>query len=227
MYLGAVLLVSLLFLVSKGLALLFFIGISAYHFGEQHLGEYLQGTSKLRIPLHLFYGLLILFMIFTIKINEVVKVIADVSGWILEERWFVNTLILVSVGLVLVGFKLINDGSLKINPIKELFYLGVLALVFANSSLIWGFAIYFIFWHSLPSMRDQLNFLYGKATKNVFLKYLKTSSVYWLISITGLLILYWLLKDSVDFFITVVLYVLAAITFPHVLVMSKVEALKK
>ena len=166
-------------------------------------------------------------MIFSIKLNEVIKVIADVSGWILEERWFVNTLIFVSVGLVLAGLKLINDERLKINPIKELFYLGVLALVFANSSLIWGFAIYFIFWHSLPSLRDQLNFLYGRATKNDFFKYLRTSSVYWLISIAGLFILYWLLKDSVDFFITVVLYVLAAITFPHVLVMSKVEALKK
>jgi Brp/Blh family beta-carotene 15,15'-monooxygenase len=227
MYLGAVLLVSVLFLISKGLALLFFIGISAFHFGEQHLGEHLQGANKLRIPLFLFYGLVILFMIFTIKINEVVKVIADVSGWIFEERWLVNTLIIISVGLVSVVFKLIKGGSLKINPIKELFYLGVLALVFANSSLIWGFAIYFIFWHSLPSLRDQLNFLYGKATKNDFFKYLKTSSVYWLISIAGLFILYWLLKDSVDFFITVVLYVLAAITFPHVLVMTKVEALKK
>lgn len=226
-YLSAVGVVSLLFLISKGAALLFFILISAYHFGEQHLGEHLQKEDKLKMLLFLFYGITILFLIFTIKVNEVINVIADVSGWVLEKSMFWKTLTVVSVGLLLIAFKLTRDGVLKVNLVKETFYLGVLAVVFANSSLVWGFAIYFIFWHSLPSLKDQLDFLYGQATKKDVLKYLKTSSLYWAISIGGLFGLYWFLKDSVDFFITVVLYVLAAITFPHVLVMSKVESLKR
>lgn len=154
-------------------------------------------------------------------------VIADVSGWVLEKSMFWKALTLISILLVLATYKLIRDGALSINPIKEIFYLGVLAIVFANSSLVWGFAIYFIFWHSLPSLKDQLHFLYGQATKNEFFMYLRTSSLYWFISIVGLFGLYLLLRDSVDFFITVILYVLAAITFPHVLVMSKVESLKR
>jgi Brp/Blh family beta-carotene 15,15'-monooxygenase len=226
-YLGAIVMVSLLFLISKALALLFFIVISAYHFGEQHLGECLKSKTKLKTPFFLFYGFVILFMIFTIKVNEVIAVISDVTGLTLQKSLFLNILLGVSAGLLCISLKLIRDRILVINPIKELFYLGVLAIVFANSSLVWGFAIYFIFWHSLPSLKDQLDFLYGKATKKDFLKYLKASSVYWLISVVGLFGLYWFLKDSVDFFITVVLYVLAAITFPHVLVMSKVEALKR
>lgn len=226
-YLGAILLVSLLFLISKGLALLFFILISAYHFGEQHFGEHVLKENKLKVPLFLSYGIVILFMIFTIKVNEVIIVIADVSGWVLEKSMFWKALTLISILLVLATYKLIRDGALSINPIKEIFYLGVLAIVFANSSLVWGFAIYFIFWHSLPSLKDQLHFLYGQATKNEFFMYLRTSSLYWFISIVGLFGLYLLLRDSVDFFITVILYVLAAITFPHVLVMSKVESLKR
>ena len=226
-YLGAIGVVSLLFLISKGLALLFFILISAYHFGEQHLGGHVRKESKLKTLLFLLYGFVILFMIFSIKINEVVFVIADVSGWVLEKSMFWKALLLVSIILVSTVFKLAKNRVLKINAIKEMFYLGVLAIVFANSSLAWGFAIYFVFWHSLPSLKDQLDFLYGQATKNEFWKYLKTSSLYWFISVVGLFGLYWFLNDRVDFFITVVLYVLAAITFPHVLVMSKVESLKR
>ncbi len=226
-YLGAIVLVTFLFVVSKGIALIFFILISAYHFGEQHFSHHLTKESRISRPLFITYGATILFMIFFIKLNEVLNVIKDVSGWMLDESFIVGALIVVSIGTVVCCFRLIKDGILKINPIKELFYLIVLGITFANASLVWGFAIYFIFWHSLPSMRDQLNFLYGRANRSNFVSYLKTSSLYWLISILGLGVLYWLLRDSVDYFITVILYVLAAITFPHVLVMSKVEAIKK
>lgn len=46
-YLAAMVFVSFLFLISKGIALLFSILISAYHFGEQHLGEHIHGSSNL------------------------------------------------------------------------------------------------------------------------------------------------------------------------------------
>jgi len=226
-YLGAVVLVSLLFLVSRGFALLFFILISAYHFGEQHLSMHLRNHHPLNGILYMLYGFVVLFMIFSIKLNESILIIEDISGWLLSERLFISVWIGSFAGLVFLFFLLITDRVLNIHPIKEMFYLVVLAITFAHSSLIWGFAIYFIFWHSLPSLKDQLHFLYGSATKTNFFHYVKSSSLYWLISIAGLGLLYWMLKDSVDYFITVILYVLAAITFPHVLVMSKVEALRK
>ena len=225
-YLGAMALVTVFFLISKGLALLFFILISAYHFGEQHLGKYLVENTKMRPFLFTAYGLLILLIIFNIKVENVIPVIADVSGISLSANLFQITLISTSLILLVISIYLLQRKFLQINPIKEFFYLGVLGLVFANSSLVWGFATYFILWHSLPSMNDQLGHLYGDVNKKSFLKYLKSSALYWFASIAGLGILYWLLRDSVDYFITVVLYVLAAITFPHVIVMSKVEALR-
>lgn len=226
-YLGAVLLVTFLFIISRGVAFLFFILISSYHFGEQHLSHHLKRNSSLSVLLYVLYGAVILFMIFSIKINEVLIVIEEVSGWLVEKNGIIGGLVAVSIGTVVVVYKLIKDRVLDINPFKELFYLVVLGITFANSSLVWGFAIYFILWHSFPSLKDQLHFLYGQASKSNFMSYLKTSSVYWAISIAGLGVLYWFLKDSVDYFITIVLYVLAAITFPHVLVMSRVEAIKK
>ena len=226
-YLGAVAMVSVLFLVSKGAALVFFIAISAYHFGEQHLGKQVGESNVLIKALFFTYGLVILFMIFVLQLDKVEKIIFDVSGWVVGKGYFMYTLIIASCTLVAISITLYVKGQLIMNPVKELFSFFVLGLVFANSSLIWGFAIYFVFWHSMPSLKDQLDYLYGNASSATFKKYLKTSSIYWLISIGGLFLLYWLLKDKIDFFITAVLYVLAAITFPHVLVMSKVEAIKK
>ncbi|MGD1945731.1 MAG: Brp/Blh family beta-carotene 15,15'-dioxygenase [Croceivirga sp.] len=227
MYLGAMGLVTFFFLISRGFALVFFILISAYHFGEQHLGSRMEYPSRYRHALFLCYGLVILFLIFNLKLNETIAIISDASGWVFANEVFQSILIVALVGLLIIAFKMVREKELRINVIKELFYLMVLAIVFANSSLVWGFAIYFILWHSIPSLYDQIGVLYGKATKYTFIAYLKSSYIYWLISILGLLVLYGLLKDRVDFFITVVLYVLAAITFPHVMVMSKLERLKK
>ncbi len=218
--------VTLFFLISKALALLFFIVISAYHFGEQHYGQSLVKKTNLRFALFLNYGLVILFMIFSIKINKVISVIYDVTSLLIPEIVFQIVFVVVSMTSLILTIHLVRKEVLKINPLKELFYLVILALVFANSSLIWGFATYFILWHSLPSLNEQLSFIYGKASARNFFKYVKSSALYWFVSIAGLALLYWLLKDQVDYFITVVLYVLAAITFPHVVVMSKIEAIR-
>ena len=223
-YLGAMALVAFFFLLSKGLALLFFILISAYHFGEQHFNKQFIGRTTWRIPFFMSYGFLILFMIFNTKLDKVINVIADLTGLVLMASVFKIVLVVALLVFLLLSIVLFNKRILKINPVREFFYLTVLTVVFATSSLIWGFAIYFILWHSLPSMKDQLGYLYGEATKKSFVQFLRTSFLYWFLSIAGLALLYWLLKDSVHYFVTVLLYVLAAITFPHVIVMSKVES---
>jgi hypothetical protein len=41
-----------------------------------------------------------------------------------------------------------------------MFYLLLFTILFKSSSLIWGFAIYFVIWH-IPSIIDQIKFLNG------------------------------------------------------------------
>jgi Brp/Blh family beta-carotene 15,15'-monooxygenase len=89
-----------------------------------------------------------------------------------------------------------------------------------SSSLIWGFTIYFIFWHSIPSLNDQIKFLYGDATISNFKKYLKTAFIYWLVSLIGIIVLYFYSKDMV-IFDALFFSFLASITFPHFIVMIK------
>ena len=214
------------FMFSGSLALLTFVAISGYHFGEQHFNKYYKGPSIIGSLLYLCYGLSILFMIFYLKLNNVIAIIEDLTNYGLTENFmFMGLLTTLTAFLMLFSWSILNK-HLSVNWIKELFLLAVFYVVFSIASLSWSFAIYFVFWHSLPSIKDQLLFLYGKADKHSFKKYLKSSWPYWLVSMLGLFGLYFLLKNEVNYLLTILLYVLAAITFPHVVVMSKLEVTK-
>ncbi|MGY8916478.1 MAG: Brp/Blh family beta-carotene 15,15'-dioxygenase, partial [Flavobacteriales bacterium] len=94
---------------------------------------------------------------------------------------------------------------------------------FKTASLLWSFAIYFILWHSLPSLVDQIRFLYGGVTKKNIILYLKTSFVYWAISVIGLALFFLFFGGDSDTFLSFFFSFLAAITFPHVLVMTRLN----
>lgn len=225
-YLLVVLAVTVLFVISRPIGLLLFIGVSAYHFGEQHFNAAVIKKNSLNILLYFSYGMLILFMIFYSKFDEVKLIITDISGIETMESVYLNGLLISLVTFCILFSYLMKYGLIKINVLKEMLMLLVFAIVFKTASLSWAFAIYFIFWHSIPSLNDQMVLLYGDASRSSLLKYIRTSWLYWGISIVGLLVIYLLLRNKVDYFITVLLYILAAITFPHVIVMSKLERLK-
>jgi Brp/Blh family beta-carotene 15,15'-monooxygenase len=116
-----------------------------------------------------------------------------------------------------------NFHELKIQLTHQVFFVIILAALFFSSSLIWSFAVYFVIWHSIPSIIEQSKFIYGASTKNTFIKYLKDASIYWVISIIGLLIAYYVLKDQQNLLISIFFSFLAAITFPHTLVIFKIK----
>ena len=108
----------------------------------------------------------------------------------------------------------------KKHIIEQLFYLVLLCVIFKSSSLIWGFTIYFIFWHSIPSLNDQIKFLYGKYSFHNFKLYVKSAFLYWILSLIGITILYFVAIDLVVFD-ALFFSLLASITFPHAIVILK------
>lgn len=200
-------------------ALLLFILVSSYHFGEQHWNEIIKSNKSFITPMFQFnYGLLILVILFYFNSKEVIEIIFEITKHPLSTE-FIETALLITLSLFVILSILLYKISteFKNNLIEQLFYLVVLAIVFKASSLIWGFTIYFIFWHSIPSLNDQLIFLYGSSTWADFKKYFKTAFIYWFISLVGVFGLYYIAKDMVVFDALFFAF-LASITFPHFIV---------
>ena len=172
---------------------------------------------------YLLYGLTILFMVFYFNVNNVIPIIKDVTSFELSQRFFGYALLISAISLVLLMGVCWYKGWLRFPLYRELFYFVVLYVLFNTADLLWGFAIYFILWHSVPSLRDQIIFLYGKANREGLIRYLKSSWLYWGVSLFGLFLLFFIFQNNTEYLTTILIYCLAAITFPHVIVMSQLE----
>lgn len=222
MYVSVVLISALLFTTIPLTALMIFIVISAYHFGEQHFQDLEEYRWRFGKPLFYFvYGSFILLLLFYFHSVEVQKVILNITGYDLDVVTNPVPLILSGIALsLLMVYNYFNVPNFKKRIASEILYLFIFALIFKLGSLIWGFAIYFILWHSIPSLHDQIKFLYGKYSFNNFKLYFKSAFVYWVVSLIGIGILYYFLKDK-TVFDAIFFSFIAAITFPHAFVILK------
>jgi Brp/Blh family beta-carotene 15,15'-monooxygenase len=146
----------------------------------------------------------------------------------LAGKTFTETQILAtlfSTGILvfgLAGYVILAKKETSVNFGRELFYLLVLLVVFNTSSLVLSFAIYFIFWHSIPSIIHQTKFISGDIDNNALLFYVKKAAVFWGISIVGLVVLYFLFPKATDL-ASVVFAILFAVTAPHTWVMYQMK----
>lgn len=210
-----------LFYFLPGLALLAFVLFSGYHFGEQHWNSKFKSQSGTTIWFYSSYGLVVLSLLFVSQAGVVNVVIQNITGYAIPPKYY-SYLLFFSGGLFAALYILLTKNNKVVsNWIQEMFYLALFLIIFNTASLLWSFAIYFILWHSLPSLIDQIGFLYGEVTKKNVILYLKTSFIYWAISVIGLALLYLIIGRESDTFQPILFSFLAAITFPHVLVMIR------
>ena len=227
-YLFIVSIAILIFYWAPSLAMILFIIFSAYHFGEQHW-DHRFSTSKtlLKFSFYFSYGMLILFMLFTFNDTGVKFIVFEITGYEIANL-YVNTVLAILggfIGIVLFTEFLTKRLSIQI-ILKELFTLAVLAIIFSSSSLIWGFSIYFILWHSIPSLIEQITFIYGDVKTDSTLKYCKAALPYWVISLIGMVILYAIFSSEKQFYSLFFAFI-AAVTFPHAFVMLRMFSKKK
>lgn len=163
----------------------------------------------------MFYGIFILSLLFWLNSTAVIEIVENIGARTISKAaisylFYINLVIMAPVWT----FFALKDKIFRYSILSELVYLVVFAIIFKISSLIWGFAIYFIFWHSLPSLYDQIHFLYDKVDKKGIWDYLRMAFPFWLISVVGIIILYYVFKD-LDIFYALFFSFLAAVTFPH------------
>ncbi|BAO54172.1 Brp/Blh family beta-carotene 15,15'-dioxygenase [Nonlabens marinus] len=208
------------FFLLPDLMLCLFLLASGYHFGQEHFEKYTLDRSILTYLFEMSYGLSIILCLLYINSAESLAVINDLIETEITADWLMISLIGSTVICLFTGIKTIRSiaGS---NILRELLYLLVLFVLFDSSSLIWGFGIYFVLWHSVPSMYQQIEHLHGAVSLKTLWKYIKNSLLYWLLALGFLAALYYVLIDNETLFLTILVSFLGAITFPHLLVMHR------
>ena len=203
-------------------ALIIFLLFSCYHFGEQHwLGDRISNSRILRF-FAFTYGVLIISMILKFNSSETILVIKDIThneinSSMLNIIFYISVIIffILTYLMRVVLFSNFNQFF------KEFFLILMLGVIFKISTLIWSFAFYFIVWHSVPSLYSQIKVLYGNEKGSGLLAYLKHSIFYWLISLLGLIIAIFFFRENTTWIVSIFFPFIAALTIPHVLVMSK------
>ena len=224
LYILMVLLTVGLFYFIPGITLGIFILFSAYHFGEQHFVKKVSSKSLIKDLFFLSYGMIILSMLFNVNQTEVVLIISQITGMVLSPFLFSVGLI-VSVCLTLVfGINLYTSQKIHTSLIREVFLLLVFYIIFKFATVLWAFAIYFIVWHAYPSIMDQIDVLKSNMKTFSLKQYMKTSFIYWLISVTGIGVLFLLTSEMPELFNALFFTFIAAISFPHIYVIRKMNS---
>ena len=224
LYILMVLLTVGLFYFIPGITLGIFILFSAYHFGEQHFVKKVSSKSLIKDLFFLSYGMIILSMLFNVNQTEVVLIISQITGMVPSPFLFSVGLI-VSVCLTLVfGINLFTSQKIHTSLIREVFLLLVFYIIFKFATVLWAFAIYFIVWHAYPSIMDQIDVLKSNMKTFSLKQYMKTSFIYWLISVTGIGVLFLLTSEMPELFNALFFTFIAAISFPHIYVIRKMNS---
>ncbi len=220
-YVGFVGLSALLFYVFPLLALFLFILFSAYHFGEQHWIRRKGNNPILQKFIFFSYGMVVLFMLFHAHGPEVAKVIQGISGLVLPQVWLPRILLgSLAVFLALMFMNYYWNQFVRY-ALREMLLLGLFFVVFQSASLLWAFAIYFVVWHSIPSLADQMRLLYGNLSVQSGVRYVKASAIYWAGALATLAAAFLFFRGSEYGNLPLFFSFLAAITFPHVLVITR------
>ena len=217
-----------LFYIIPQVALLLFIIVSANHFGEQQWQNLEQDfPTWLLLLFHFFYGFVILLLLFNFHTIQVQNIILKIANGLMPLPYFWIAL-QVSVGafLGLSAYFYWKSEKIRKKLLVEFFFLLLFAILFKSSSLIWGFAIYFVLWHSIPSIIYQVKFLNGSFSTTYFVAYCRAAGVYWLISIVGIALIYFIFREE-QLFNALFFSFLAAITFPHAVVITRMFGTKQ
>ena len=218
-YVVIVLLITLVFFNFPLLSLIFFVLFSCYHFGEQQwtiLDENINLGS-------LFFanGLLIFATLFYFHKTEVIEIVYLISSFSLIDDFF-KYLLITSFLLTLIAL-LTNYKRVKSQILNQIILFPLLLIAFSQLSLFNSFALYFVIYHSIPSILEQTNFLYGSSTFPLLKKYFITALPYWITALIGLLVFYLIFSKNFTFSLDIFFSFLAAITFPHVIVIYKMK----
>ena len=220
-YVGLVFIGFTFFYLFPSFALITFIIVSVYHFGEQHL-EAISITRSLKNNYRYIsivsHGIILFTIIFMNNINTVNNVFLSFK---------INFLNSSSLNIILIIASIVYITTLVINKyltsfiFSEILFFILFYFLSLSSTLILCFSVYFIFFHSILSIKDQVKYIYGSNDNNSLKRYILNSMPYFILAIIFLILFYNYTEIDNSDLLPIIFTFLAAITFPHVIVIEK------
>ena len=206
---------------------IFFLIISAYHFGESHFSDY-KLKFKAKNFVFIIWGLFLMTSLLFLNSSELIltsefffdtKQFSSIySDKIISNLFYVSLILTVLMLLFLVYKKYITTEDM----FSEIFQYFLIFITFYLFPIIIGFTLYFVFIHSFRSLYHEYKYLKKiKKIKSIFnfIKLLIPHSIaaYFFTFIICYASLNNVLNISIPM---VILIIVSVITLPHALVMS-------
>ncbi len=211
-----------LYWFSPHLCLTLYILMSSYHFGEELLDTSSNPPVIDRV-LPTLIGLSVFMLIFLTNSKE----FSLVTDLLVDLR--LGSFTLIAATIITLGIAIFylnawhNKHRINVSSIKLLATLTGLGLLFWWTDLLTSFTIFFVFWHSLPSLLNQTRRLYGNGN-NRLRHYLKKAFPIYAISLVGICILFLCFRES-EHLPTYLMLAGITVTSPHIVAISKLYSL--
>ncbi|WP_373524211.1 Brp/Blh family beta-carotene 15,15'-dioxygenase [Aquiflexum sp.] len=196
-------------------ALLLFILMSAYHFGQSHFIN-----SKIDRYKSISYFLLGSFYLCVILWGDFEATASILGNTVNFEDWKNNGLFAIAVLFLLNTLSLLFfQKEKRLLVWAEMIILG---FVLYSVPLLLGFIIYFGFWHALPSMLTEYQSLKHHFTGNKIISFISSLLPFSLISLVGIAFLLYVFSNRMEKNdLTMMFFILIAlISAPHIWFMN-------
>lgn len=223
-YVGLVLGYGVLWVLLPSLALILFLFVSVYHFGQSNW-NYLAPRAW---TMHLSWGAFVLFVPVVWHFDESREIL---STMLRREVPGISQGIRIAV---VAGLLVLNQGLIIRKAIRkelqvwgsvlESVNLWILLGMFVALPLLLGFAMYFAGWHAMSSSLDQIAFFRRDRIGFGVRHYIRAAAPYTLMALLGLGLLYiaWSQMAPGTLEPGLLFMFIAAVTLPHMLLIDQV-----
>ena len=217
---------ALLWWLLPVLALIVFLGISIYHFGQSNWNYVSFGSKYGAAGAYLLWGSFVLFVPILWHYDSAAPIIGhiiNVPAPTISKPWReMLSIVLLVFNLWLCIYYVLQNRITKKEFMDEVVNLFALALLLINLPLLLGFAVYFVCWHSLSSMMDQIRF-FRKGSENYGVwQYIKNALPLSLAAIGSLVAFgYVQVNMGIPLNIGIVFVFISVVTLPHMILIDQ------
>jgi Brp/Blh family beta-carotene 15,15'-monooxygenase len=228
-YVGLVLAYGVLWILLPWPALLLFLLVSVYHFGQSNW-NYLAPRAW---SVHLSWGAFVLFVpvvwhfeasraVISVMVKQEVPQIPDTVRHVT-----VVCLLVLNQGLII--WNVVRKNLGKWSGFLESVNLWILFAMFLALPLMLGFALYFAGWHALSSSMDQISFFRKERKSFGWKDYIRAAAPYTLLALASLAGLYllWPFMGQGVLHPGLLFMFIAAVTLPHMLLIDQLYGRNK